>query len=285
MEKKKRYCPSCGSKTNDRVCLICGRKTKIISSRHEESELSILEDDVASEVELHAEEELDKQIEKQEVVQKKSSRIKKLIAIPFYIIFMILAILLGVGISTQTPIDKEEVESYHELTNSDMMFYEADELSMDMISVNTQDKYAIIQNNTSWELYFSYDEGEHWAQLLPYQYIDDIRSSKVEDLQLEFANQYLFAQEDVNYTLYYTNEFEKNKTMIKYDVYIDQALEEDEYLSIGYTIMTYMLNRDEYYDPVELSFKNKETKEAYEKVMLYLDTLWIRMNDIMIQYE
>ena len=285
MEKKKRYCPSCGSKTNDRVCLICGRKTKIISSRHEESELSILEDDVASEVELHAEEELDKQIEKQEVVQKKSSRIKKLIAIPFYIIFMILAILLGVGISTQTPIDKEEVESYHELTNSDMMFYEADELSMDMISVNTQDKYAIIQNNTSWELYFSYDEGEHWAQLLPYQYIDDIRSSKVEDLQLEFANQYLFAQEDVNYTLYYTNEFEKNKTMIKYDVYIDQALEEDEYLSIGYTIMTYMLNRDEYYNPIELSFKNKETKEPYEKVMLYLDTLWIRMNDIMIQYE
>ena len=285
MEKKKRYCPSCGSKTNDRVCLICGRKTKIISSRHEESELSILEDDVASEVELHAEEELDKQIEKQEVVQKKSSCIKKLIAIPFYIIFMILAILLGVGISTQTPIDKEEVESYHELTNSDMMFYEADELSMDMISVNTQDKYAIIQNNTSWELYFSYDEGEHWAQLLPYQYIDDIRSSKVEDLQLEFANQYLFAQEDVNYTLYYTNEFEKNKTMIKYDVYIDQALEEDEYLSIGYTIMTYMLNRDEYYNPIELSFKNKETKEPYEKVMLYLDTLWIRMNDIMIQYE
>ena len=285
MEKKKRYCPSCGSKTNDRVCLICGRKTKIISSRHEESELSILEDDVASEVELHAEEELDKQIEKQEVVQKKSSRIKKLIAIPFYIIFMILAILLGVGISTQTPIDKEEVESYHELTNSDMMFYEADELSMDMISVNTQDKYAIIQNNTSWELYFSYDEGEHWAQLLPYQYIDDIRSSKVEDLQLEFANQYIFAQEDVNYTLYYTNEFEKNKTMIKYDVYIDQALEEDEYLSIGYTIMTYMLNRDEYYNPIELSFKNKETKEPYEKVMLYLDTLWIRMNDIMIQYE
>ena len=285
MEKKKRYCPSCGSKTNDRVCLICGRKTKIISSRHEESELSILEDDVASEVELHAEEELDKQIEKQEVVQKKSSCIKKLIAIPFYIIFMILAILLGVGISTQTPIDKEEVESYHELTNSDMMFYEADELSMDMISVNTQDKYAIIQNNTSWELYFSYDEGEHWAQLLPYQYIDDIRSSKVEDLQLEFANQYIFAQEDVNYTLYYTNEFEKNKTMIKYDVYIDQALEEDEYLSIGYTIMTYMLNRDEYYNPIELSFKNKETKEPYEKVMLYLDTLWIRMNDIMIQYE
>ena len=49
--------------------------------------------------------------------------------------------------------------------------------------------------------------------------------------------------------------------------------------------MTYLLNRDEFYDPVELSFKNKETKEAYEKVMLYLDTLWIRMGDKMVQYE
>lgn len=282
MEKKKRYCPSCGSKTNDRECSICGRRTKIISSRHEESDLSILVDDVASDVELHDEEEIDEQIARQEVVKKKSSRTKMILMIPIYIILAVMAILLG---TSQSPLEEEEVENYHELTESDMLFYEADELSMDMISVDTQDKYAIIQNNTPWELYFTYDEEEYWDKLLPYEYIDDIRSSQVEDLQLAYANEYIFALDDINYTLYYTNEYEKRKTSIKYDVYIDEALEEDEYMAIGETIMTYLLNRDEFYDPVELNFKNKETKEAYEKVMLYLDTLWIRMGDKMVQYE
>ena len=282
MEKKKRYCPSCGSKTNDRECSICGRRTKIISSRHEESDLSILVDDVASDVELHAEEEIDEQIARQEVVKKKSSRTKMILMIPIYIILAVMAILLG---TSQSPLEEEEVENYHDLTESDMLFYDADELSMDMISVDTQDKYAIIQNNTPWELYFTYDEEEYWEKLLPYEYIDDIRSSQVEDLQLAYANEYIFALDDINYTLYYTNEYEKRKTSIKYDVYIDEALEEDEYMAIGETIMTYLLNRDEFYDPVELSFKNKETKEAYEKVMLYLDTLWIRMGDKMVQYE
>ncbi|MEE0831364.1 MAG: hypothetical protein UIM26_07875 [Longicatena sp.] len=282
MEKKKRYCPSCGSKTNDRECSICGRRTKIISSRHEESDLSILVDDVASDVELHAEEEIDEQIARQEVVKKKSSRTKMILMIPIYIILAVMAILLG---TSQTPLEEEEVEDYHDLTETDMLFYDTDELSMDMISVNTQDKYAIIQNNTPWELYFTYDDEEYWDKLLPYEYIDDIRSSQVEDLQLAYANEYIFALDDINYTLYYTNEYEKRKTSIKYDVYIDEALEEDEYMAIGETIMTYLLNRDEFYDPVELNFKNKETKEAYEKVMLYLDTLWIRMGDKMVQYE
>ena len=282
MEKKKRYCPSCGSKTNDRECSICGRRTKIISSRHEESDLSILVDDVASEVELQEEAQVDEQITKKEMIQKKSSRTKMILMIPIYIILAMMAI---VSILNQSPISEEEVEDYHELTESDMIFYDAEELSMDMISVNTQDKYAIIQNNTPWELYFTYDEEESWERLLPYEYIDDIHSSKVDDLQLAYANEYIFALDDINYTLYYTNEYEKRKTSIKYDVYIDEALEEDEYMAIGETIMTYLLNRDEFYDPVELSFKNKETKEAYEKVMLYLDTLWIRMNDKMVQYE
>ena len=205
-----------------------------------------------------------------------------ILMIPIYIILAMMAI---VSILNQSPISEEEVEDYHELTESDMIFYDAEELSMDMISVNTQDKYAIIQNNTPWELYFTYDEEEYWDKLLPYEYIDDIRSSQVEDLQLAYANEYIFALDDINYTLYYTNEYEKRKTSIKYDVYIDEALEEDEYMAIGETIMTYLLNRDEFYDPVELSFKNKETKEAYEKVMLYLDTLWIRMGDKMVQYE
>ena len=282
MEKKKRYCPSCGSKTNDRECSICGRRTKIISSRHEESDLSILVDDVASEVELQEEAQVDEQITKKEMIQKKSSRTKMILMIPIYIILAMMAI---VSILNQSPISEEEVEDYHELTESDMIFYDAEELSMDMISVNTQDKYAIIQNNTPWELYFTYDEEESWERLLPYEYIDDIHSSKVDDLQLAYANEYIFALDDINYTLYYTNEYEKRKTSIKYDVYIDEALEEDEYMAIGETIMTYLLNRDEFYDPVELNFKNKETKEAYEKVMLYLDTLWIRMGDKMVQYE
>lgn len=282
MEKKKRYCPSCGSKTNDRECSICGRRTKIISSRHEESDLSILVDDVASEVELQEEAQVDEQITKKEMIQKKSSRTKMILMIPIYIILAMMAI---VSILNQSPISEEEVEDYHELTESDMIFYDAEELSMDMISVNTQDKYAIIQNNTPWELYFTYDEEESWERLLPYEYIDDIHSSKVDDLQLTYANQYIFAQEDINFTLYHTNEYEKRKIYIKYDVYIDKSLEEDEYMAIGETIMTYLLNRDEFYDPVELSFKNKETKEAYEKVMLYLDTLWIRMGDKMVQYE
>ena len=282
MEKKKRYCPSCGSKTNDRECSICGRRTKIISSRHEESDLSILVDDVASEVELQEEAQVDEQITKKEMIQKKSSRTKMILMIPIYII---LAMMANDSILNQSPISEEEVEDYHELTESDMIFYDAEELSMDMISVNTQDKYAIIQYNTPWELYFTYDEEESWERLLPYEYIDDIHSSKVDDLQLAYANEYIFALDDINYTLYYTNEYEKRKTSIKYDVYIDEALEEDEYMAIGETIMTYLLNRDEFYDPVELNFKNKETKEAYEKVMLYLDTLWIRMGDKMVQYE
>ena len=230
MEKKKRYCPSCGSKTNDRECSICGRRTKIISSRHEESDLSILDDDVASDVELHAEEEIDEQIARQEVVKKKSSRTKMILMIPIYIVLAVMAILLG---TSQPPLEEEEVEDYHDLTESDMLFYDADELSMDMISVDIQDKYAVIQNNTPWELYFTYDEEEYWDKLLPYEYIDDIRSSQVEDLQLAYANQYLFAEEDINYTLYYTNEYDKDRTMIKYDVYIEEALEEDEYMAIG----------------------------------------------------
>lgn len=51
MEKKKRYCPSCGAKTNDAVCEICGRHTKAISERYHEKNLYILEDDVASDEE------------------------------------------------------------------------------------------------------------------------------------------------------------------------------------------------------------------------------------------
>ena len=48
MEKKQRYCPSCGAKTNDAVCEICGRHTKPISERYHEKNLYIVEDDIAS---------------------------------------------------------------------------------------------------------------------------------------------------------------------------------------------------------------------------------------------
>ena len=41
MEKKQRYCPSCGAKTNDAVCEICGRHTKPISERYHEKNLYI----------------------------------------------------------------------------------------------------------------------------------------------------------------------------------------------------------------------------------------------------
>lgn len=47
MEIKKRYCPSCGNKTNDGRCDICGRVTKPVSMRIHEKELDIIEDDVA----------------------------------------------------------------------------------------------------------------------------------------------------------------------------------------------------------------------------------------------
>ena len=46
MEVKKRYCPSCGNKTNDGRCEICGRATKPVSMRIHEVELDIIEDDV-----------------------------------------------------------------------------------------------------------------------------------------------------------------------------------------------------------------------------------------------
>lgn len=48
MEIKKRYCPSCGDKTNDGKCDICGRATKPISMRVHEKELDLVEDDVAN---------------------------------------------------------------------------------------------------------------------------------------------------------------------------------------------------------------------------------------------
>lgn len=48
MEIKKRYCPSCGDKTNDGKCDICGRATKPISMRVHEKELDLVEDDVAT---------------------------------------------------------------------------------------------------------------------------------------------------------------------------------------------------------------------------------------------
>ena len=78
---------------------------------------------MASDVELHAEEEIDEQIARQVVVKKKSSRTKMILMIPIYIILAMMAI---VSILNQSPISEEEVEDYHELTESDMLFYDAD---------------------------------------------------------------------------------------------------------------------------------------------------------------
>ncbi len=46
MEKKTRYCPSCGNKTNDATCEICGRSTKPISMSTHERELDLIKDDI-----------------------------------------------------------------------------------------------------------------------------------------------------------------------------------------------------------------------------------------------
>lgn len=46
METRKRYCPSCGDKTNDSSCCVCGRATKSINDRYTEKELSLVEDDL-----------------------------------------------------------------------------------------------------------------------------------------------------------------------------------------------------------------------------------------------
>lgn len=46
MERKKRYCTQCGDKTNEMHCIICGRATKSIGSRFEETYLNLLSDDI-----------------------------------------------------------------------------------------------------------------------------------------------------------------------------------------------------------------------------------------------
>lgn len=46
MDKKKRYCPFCGSKTNDHTCEICGRNTKSMDMLTHEKELDIIKDDI-----------------------------------------------------------------------------------------------------------------------------------------------------------------------------------------------------------------------------------------------
>lgn len=46
MNVKKRYCPFCGSKTNDHICEICGRNTKPIEMLAHERELDLVKDDI-----------------------------------------------------------------------------------------------------------------------------------------------------------------------------------------------------------------------------------------------
>lgn len=46
MDVKKRYCPFCGSKTNDHICEICGRNTKPIEMLAHEKELDLVKDDI-----------------------------------------------------------------------------------------------------------------------------------------------------------------------------------------------------------------------------------------------
>ncbi|MEG0274241.1 MAG: hypothetical protein RR690_03840 [Longicatena sp.] len=48
MEHKARYCPQCGSKTNDMHCDICERLTKPIEERYKEKDLDLVADDIAS---------------------------------------------------------------------------------------------------------------------------------------------------------------------------------------------------------------------------------------------
>lgn len=46
MAKKERYCPSCGNKTNDYACDICGRNTKSMKDKTSEEMLHIIDDDM-----------------------------------------------------------------------------------------------------------------------------------------------------------------------------------------------------------------------------------------------
>lgn len=45
MEKRSRYCPFCGNKTNDSHCEICGKTTRPIAMSDKEKELDIIKDD------------------------------------------------------------------------------------------------------------------------------------------------------------------------------------------------------------------------------------------------
>lgn len=46
MDPKKRYCPFCGSKTNDHTCEICGRNTRPMDMLAHEKELDLVKDDI-----------------------------------------------------------------------------------------------------------------------------------------------------------------------------------------------------------------------------------------------
>lgn len=299
MEKKSRYCPECGLKTNESTCVICGRSTKTMARRFEEENLYIIEDDISLEdrqVQLENRRDKEKGIQKTKALyqkhanhpesivdeqrtrrtisrqtRRKSSKVLTTIVIIFVIINIVPSIFMGIyeigkDIITDNgilEIDNNEIYDYFE-------YYPDNELDHDIMSIDTSEKYARIQNNTNMLVNFTYGTEAYWYTLFPYESNQDILSIDAEEIAIQSAEEYNANIQTIPYTL----KHQQDEFFIK----IEEESTLEEYQKIAKHLMACLLY-NYYDDEVELVIQNEKTNEIYETITLDLDEYEIVIDD------
>lgn len=315
MKKKSRYCPSCGLKTNDSKCIICGRATKSMVHRFEEKELFLVADDIVTveDVEVRAEsqkmrkqgKEKNKALFEQygkhpesivdkknkstvQNTKKKSKGILKKVIWVYLIVFLSAYLLTFMVEGFTNFIDELDFSAVEEILDSnrdvedirsniwdEIDFYYDYESIDDLLAIDTSQKYATIRNKTNMVIECSAGTNT-WINLYPYEETDVYLSEEIEELEVDYVLDY---RNKVNLE-YRVHEISEGR----YEILLSGALNESEYWDLARSIMASGIVLGEY-DRVELKFVNADTKEKYEEATLDFGALTIRILDIEEEFK
>lgn len=307
MEKKKRYCPSCGLKTNEYQCLICGRSTKSLARRFEEEELRILEDDIAAAEDLRVQEETKIEKEKgqkkvkqlyekyavhpesivdvREKIVKNRPKSKKFIRFFVSLIIMVVAMILIPSIIYN--VVEDSLDGFHDFleTNEEIDdersvwenvdFYFDYQSKEDLIDIDTTNKYATLTNKTNMLIECSWEDD--WFYLYPYEQRKDYLSSKVEDMEISYVIRY----DDVPDTAFELTRYDDQSIVIA----LANELSEDEYQRIVHTMMAYGLLAGDQEPLVDIKFISESSSQTYASYTIYFDYgNCVRMKDSEVEF-
>lgn len=294
MEVKKRYCPSCGNKTNDGRCEICGRATKPVSMRIHEVELDIIEDDVAGDNKAqfsgdqgYEEAKLQHaQSKRRPTLQMKAgehpyyehsskaiidySQIARQLTsklAPFLVVIIIIIIAFVLGLSDE---EKEPAGNNEPAVMQGNFFdHVSEEHSVGNLTCSLTKKdgkdYVMMENNS--EEYISADLMSHkaalrYVNLLPphttlyaVPYADEASSCSVENAT---GYKFDFNKPEISYHLIQT------KDDLRYD--LDAAADETQIQNmLMYTLSGYIQSYFDYYD-IEIYIKNEIAYDVFVEI-------------------